>query len=123
MPMRRVNVVLESTGAVLARAEMADNPTTRMAGLLGRSGLEPGTGLILDPCRMIHTAFMRFSLDVVFIDRQLHVTRVARDVRPFRLAWGGWAAHYTLELAAGALGTTPVGPGARLLFQPADPDR
>jgi uncharacterized membrane protein (UPF0127 family) len=120
MPMRRVNVVIESTGAVLALAEMAESPTTRMAGLLGRSGLEPGTGLILDPCRMIHTAFMRFSLDVVFIDRQLHVTRAARDVRPFRLAWGGWAAHYTLELGAGALTTTPVEPGQRLFFQPVE---
>lgn len=107
-----------------------------MVGLLGRRGLDAGTGLILDPCRMIHTAFMRFSLDIVFIDRQLHVTRIARDVRPFRLAWGGWRAHYTLELAAGALGahdpeageptadgdlsSKALAPGARLFFSPID---
>lgn len=121
--MKRVRVVVESSGVVLAIAEMADGSSTRMKGLLGRSGLEPGTGMILDPCRMIHTAFMRFALDVVFIDRQLHVTRVARGVRPFRLAWGGWAAHYTLELAAGALASTPVDPGARLFFEPIDSDR
>lgn len=119
--MRRVRVVREADARLLAVAEMADGPMTRMVGLLGRASLPRGEGLILDPCRMVHTAFMRFPLDLVFIDAGLHVTRVARGVRPFRLAWGGWPARYTLELPAGALDETPVAAGARLRFEPFPP--
>jgi uncharacterized membrane protein (UPF0127 family) len=119
--MKQVRVVLDASGHVLAIADMADGPSTRMVGLLGRDSLDRGTGLILDPCRLIHTAFMRFAIDVVFVDRQLRVTRVARHVRPFRLAWGGWAAHYTLELAAGALDSLDITPGMLLRFEPITP--
>lgn len=120
--MRQVRVVIDASRHVLAVADMADGPTTRMAGLLGRDSLDRGAGLILEPCRLIHTAFMRFAIDVVFIDRQLRVTRVARRVRPFRLAWGGWAAHYTLELAAGALDAVTIDPGMQLRFEPSSTD-
>jgi uncharacterized membrane protein (UPF0127 family) len=116
--MRQVHVVIDASRHVLAVAEMADGPATRMVGLLGRDSLDRGAGLILDPCRLIHTAFMRFAIDAVFIDRQLRVTRVARHVRPFRLAWGGWAAHYTLELAAGALDDVAIASGMQLRFEP-----
>lgn len=119
--MRRLRVVRDEDGRLLAVAEMADRPMTRMVGLLGRVSLPRGEGLVLDPCRMVHTAFMRFPLDLVFIDAHLHVTRVARGVRPFRLAWGGWPARYTLELPAGALDETPVDAGARLRFEPFPP--
>jgi uncharacterized protein len=116
---RRVRVWIESSAEPLALAETADTAATRTHGLLGRDHLAPGDGLILDPCRLIHTCFMRFAIDVVFFDRRQRVTRVARDVRPFRFAWGGWSARVTLELPAGTLGRIPVAPGAQLRLEAA----
>ena len=115
--MARVRVWLEAPeSALLAVAETADTASTRAHGLLGRDSNDflPGDGLILDPCRLIHTFFMRMAIDVVFYDRRLRVTRVAREVRPFRFAWGGWSCRVTLELPAGTLARIPVRPGAQL---------
>jgi uncharacterized membrane protein (UPF0127 family) len=108
---------VEPAEALLALAETADTAASRTQGLLGRDGLAPGHGLILDPCRLIHTFFMRFAIDVVFVDRHQRVTRVARDVPPFRFAWGGWSARATLELPAGTLARVPVAPGAQLRLE------
>jgi uncharacterized membrane protein (UPF0127 family) len=114
----RTRVWVDSSTEPLALAEVADTAASRSHGLLGRDGLAPGDGLILDPCRLIHTFFMRFAIDVVFFDRHHRVTRVAREVRPFRFAWGGWSARVTLELPAGTLARIPVGSGAQLRFEP-----
>jgi uncharacterized protein len=115
--MARVRVWIESSAEPLALAETADTAATRTQGLLGRDSLAAGDGLILDPCRLIHTFFMRFAIDVVFFDRGQRVTRVARDVPPFRFAWGGWSARVTLELPAGTLRRIPVAPGAQLRLE------
>jgi uncharacterized protein len=116
-PVPHVRVWIEPSQDLLALAETADTAASRTHGLLGRDSLAPGHGLILDPCRLIHTFFMRFAIDVVFFDRRLRVTRVARNVRPFRFAWGGWSARVTLELPAGTLHRVPVGPGAQLRIE------
>jgi uncharacterized protein len=121
--MARVRVWLEvpghAPGTLLAEADTAETAATRSHGLLGRDAgsFPPGDGLILDPCRLIHTFFMRMAIDVVFYDRRLRVTRVAHRVRPFRFAWGGWAARVTLELPAGTLERVPVAPGAQLRIE------
>jgi uncharacterized membrane protein (UPF0127 family) len=119
----RVRIWMEpadSARQLIATAETADTPATRTRGLLGRDSLAPGDGLILEPCRLIHTFFMRFSIDVLFIDRHFRVTRVAHDVRPFRFAWGGWAARTTLELPAGTVAAlpAPLTRGMQLRFEP-----
>jgi len=81
----------------------ADTALSRMRGLLGRGRLEPGEALWIAPCAMIHTFFMRFSLDVVFLDAELRVLRVIERLRPWRVSpWVPWA-RSVLELEAGAL--------------------
>ena len=82
---------------------VADGPITRAVGLLGRSGMEPGEGLWIVPCPMIHTWFMRFSIDVLFLDRGLKVLKVLEDFRPWRLSPLVPSGHSVLELPAGAL--------------------
>ena len=96
-----VTLRIARTGAILARVEVAATSSTRRTGLLGRTGLEPGTGLLIRPCSMIHTWFMRFPIDAVFTDRGGTVVEIAEHVGPFRLAWGGWRARDTIELPAG----------------------
>jgi len=90
-----------------------------MRGLLGRDGLAPGDGLILTPCNMIHTCFMRFAIDAAFLDADGTVVRTADGLQPFRLAWGGRRARVTIELPAGALRQAGVRPGERLRIEPA----
>ena len=74
-----------------------------MKGLLGRRALSQDEGLLLEPASTIHTWFMRFPIDVVFLDRELRVLRVAESVRPWRFA-AKRGAKSVLELAAGAAG-------------------
>ena len=71
-----------------------------MKGLLGRSSLPPGEGLLLKPAGSVHTFFMRFPIDVVFLDRELHVVAVAPELRAWRTA-GRRGAKAALELPAG----------------------
>lgn len=95
----------------------ADQPASRARGLLGRDGLEPGEGLWIVPCAMIHTFFMRFSLDVVFLDKELRVVKAIEGLKPWRLSPWVWGAHSVLELAAGALGGQAQ-PGDRVEMRP-----
>lgn len=86
----------------------------RAIGLMGRARLAPGEGLLIRPCGDIHTFFMRFPLDVVFLDADDVVVRVVRGVGPWRLAFGGPGAHAVLEVAAGGVPAEAVAPGDRV---------
>jgi uncharacterized protein len=86
--------------AVCERCTLANRPHTRLRGLLGRRELPAGEGLLLRPTPSIHTWFMRFPIDAVFLDSDLRVIDVLADVGPWRLA-GRRGARAVLELAAG----------------------
>lgn len=98
----------------MAVAAVADRPLTRMIGLLGRRRLDPGEGLVITPCHTIHTWFMRFPIDVLFIDENGIVVRAVEALAPFRLASGRPRARTTIELPAGTLRRLAVGAGARV---------
>jgi uncharacterized membrane protein (UPF0127 family) len=103
----------------LAHAELADTSLRRMKGLLGRDGLDEGAGLVLTPCNSVHTWFMRFAIDVLFLDGKGTVLRAVRSMRPFQLAWGGLRAKTTIELPAGTIDAIDVRPGAQIRIEPA----
>jgi uncharacterized protein len=112
-------VVLERTGAVIFLAELADTPSSRRRGLLGRAGLEPDHGMLIRPCSSVHTWFMRFPIDVVFLDRDGIVLRIVARMGPWRLARGKNGAWQTLELAAGAGAAAGLRCGDRLILDEA----
>ena len=118
-PARRVRVSLVDGGRPVADADLADTALPRMIGLLGRNGLAPGDGLVLTPCNSIHTCFMRFAIDVVFLDRAGTVLRAVASLPPFRYAWGGLRAKTTIELPAGSLDILDIRPGAQIRIEPA----
>jgi uncharacterized membrane protein (UPF0127 family) len=94
-------ILNRTRGTVLCeRAEIADRPLRRMRGLLGRDALPAGDGLLLQPAPSIHSAFMRFEFDAVFLDRDLQVLKVSDRVPPWR-ARSARGARSVLELAAG----------------------
>jgi uncharacterized protein len=97
---------------------LADTPTARLRGLLGRRELPPGEGVLLRPSGAVHTCFMRFSIDVAFLDSDLVVVEVVHRLRPWRLA-ARRGARAVLELAAGEAERRRIGVGSRLAI--ADP--
>jgi uncharacterized membrane protein (UPF0127 family) len=93
-------IVNRTRGDALCVGELADGPLLRMRGLLGRSGLPAGEGILLTPAPSIHTAFMRFPIDALFLDRELRVIKIVEKLGPWRVASKA-RAHAVLELAAG----------------------
>lgn len=101
-----MKAVLTRDGTVLIeQVEPAGRLVDRMRGLLGRPSLGPGKALYLSPCNSIHTFFMQFSLDLVFLDKTFTVTRRADYVGPHRIVWGGTRAASVLEMESGWLKT------------------
>ena len=93
--------VSDETGRVVCeQCTVADRLLARARGLLGRSRLPAGEGLLLRPAPSIHTWFMRFPIDAVFLDRELRVLAVRRELGPGRMARAR-GARAVLELAAG----------------------
>jgi uncharacterized protein len=89
------------SGAVLCeRCVVADRPLARLRGLLGRKRLEPDEGLLVRPAGAVHTCFMRFAIDAVFLDSELRVVGVVPDLPPWRAA-ARRRARAVLELPAG----------------------
>ena len=95
-------------GEVLASVEVAQRPRQRVRGLLGRDVVEGG--MVLRPCRQVHTVGMRFPIDVAFCDRDGRVLRVA-TVPPWRLTRPVWRAGFVIEAAAGAFDRWRLRPG------------
>ena len=98
---------------VCQRCTIADGPVSRARGLLGRSGLEGGEGLLLKPTFSIHTFFMRFAIDVVFLDKSGSVVDVVRALKPWRAATR-MRARAVLELGAGEADRVGIRVGERL---------
>jgi uncharacterized membrane protein (UPF0127 family) len=95
--------------------EVADTPSTRNKGLLGRTGLPSGGGLWIVPCASVHTFFMKFPIDLVYIDRRKKVKKVRSRVGPWRLS-ACFFAHSILELPAGTVNNTQTRRGDQLDF-------
>ena len=101
-----------------SRLALADSPKTREKGLLGRDSLPSGEGLWIIPCQAIHMFFMRFAIDIVYIDRKKRVRKVRSNVAPWRISVC-FSAHSVLELPAGVVRETQTQQGDLLQISPA----
>lgn len=106
--------------AVLATdVRFATSFIERAVGLMGRKALPNGEALFfkgtnLLPCNSIQTCFMRFPLDVIFLDSSMKVRSVLRDVRPWRMTWPVIGAVTAIELTAGTLTASQIEIGDQL---------
>ncbi|HAA49358.1 MAG TPA: DUF192 domain-containing protein [Planctomycetaceae bacterium] len=92
------------TGTVLVDVlHVASTIWSRFCGLQLRRPLPPGHGMLLVPCRSIHTMFVRFAIDVLFLSEEGVVNEVRRDVRPWRVVVPRHPVHAVLEMAAGSV--------------------
>jgi uncharacterized membrane protein (UPF0127 family) len=106
-------IVNLTSGKCLCVSELADRPLRRMRGLIGREGLPAGEGLLVSPAPAIHTAFMRFPIDALFLDGNMRVVDIVERLRPWRVA-SKRRARAVLELAAGECARRGVEIGDRL---------
>ena len=103
-----------TSGRVVARTvELAVTSETRRRGLLGRDGLAPGHALLIAPCSSIHTWFMRFPIDVIYVTRDGVVLKTRAAIPAWRMS-AGWGAFAVVEMAAGAAAQAGVSAGDRL---------
>ena len=111
-----------SRGTVLAEhVAIANTLVSRLCGLLGTDTLPAQHGLLIEPCRQVHTYFMRYALDLVFLDGDRRVLHAVPDIAPGRVSPHVRGAGAVLELPAGTLAGTPVGRGDQLVVEPRTP--
>lgn len=90
---------------------MADTFRSRLTGLLGRSYLPRGWCLVLEPCRSVHTMFMRFNIDIAFLDKNRQVVQIIHNLAPFSFSGRVRKARLAVELPAGTLALTRTSVG------------
>ena len=102
---------------VATEGRLASSFVDRFLGLMGRKSLPEGEGLLLTKSASIHSFFMRFRFDAVFIDNDNRVVKIVPAMGTWRIAFGGRGAKHTLELPAGVAERTATVPGDTLLFE------
>lgn len=93
-------------GQVYTNSELADTFFSRFRGFMLRKKKDGSHLLIISRCSSIHTMFMFFPIDVFYLDRELNVLSVVRNISPFRFSKGPKKAYYTLEAVAGNIPDT-----------------
>jgi len=89
---------------------------SRARGLLGRKGLPPGEGLLIRPCKGVHTFLMKFPIDVVFLDKDNRVIAAVEHLRPHRITKVLLSAASVIELPAGTLHASGTAVGDLVLI-------
>lgn len=113
-----MKAVNQTRDVVLAeRVSEAATFFTRLRGLMFRGALEAGDGMRIDPCNSVHTCFMRFPIDVVFLDSERHVAAVINGMKPWRFSKLYRSSCEVLELPSGTLKRTGTVVGDRILLK------
>ena len=90
-----------ASGQCLAeRVELANTFLKRLCGLMFRRRLAPAEALWLRPCNGVHTFWMLFAIDVIFLDRELRIVKLVENMRPFRVTTPHLSAQSVLEAPA-----------------------
>jgi uncharacterized membrane protein (UPF0127 family) len=107
---------IDTGKTLVTKLKKADTFRTRFWGLLPSKSLPEGEGLLLTPCRSIHTFFMRFKIDVLYLDQYYGIVRVYREVSPWRILPSCKKTNHVLELPAGMISATETCKGHRIAF-------
>jgi len=95
-------------------AVIADTLSGRIKGLIGRKKLKGGEALVIKPCNSVHTFFMRFPIDLLFVDRQDRIVKIVQAIPPFRLSSISLGASYVIELPAGTINSSQTKVGDQI---------
>ena len=121
---RFVRIENQTRGTLIAdRCRVATSLADRAVGLLSTPEVLPGEGLLIERTQSIHMFFMRYAIDVVFVDRDGRVTRVVERLRPWRVVWWARGARDCIELRAGSLEGTGTAKGDQLAITEVEPEQ
>ena len=110
-----IRIINATRGCALAsNGRAADNYWTRLRGLIGARPLMPGEGLLISPCTSVHTHFMGFPIDVVYVDRDHQVVGIDARLAPWRFGRFYKRVRYVVELPAGTADAAGTRVGDRL---------
>ena len=114
-----MKIINKTRNTVLGKdVNIADSPFSRMKGLLGKREFSKGQALLIKPCNSIHTFFMRFSIDVLFLDRDSRVIKVINCFRPFRFSAIYFKAASAIELPCGTIQSSSTQEGDEISLTP-----
>ena len=95
----------------------ADNSFKRMKGLLGTKGLKASEAMLINPCNAIHTFFMKFPIDVLFVNKDNKVVKVITNMPSFRLSPICFTSQFVVELPVGTIQATHTVAGDQLVLE------
>lgn len=99
------------------QARLADSFMSRLVGLLKTPSLEQGQGLVITSCQQIHMFFMKYALDVIFIDKNNHVVGLVEHIKPGHVSPFYWSASKAIEVPAGTIQLTQTALGDHITIQ------
>ncbi|MDO9533910.1 MAG: DUF192 domain-containing protein [Bacillota bacterium] len=106
-----------SNNMILDEAEIADSFNLRLKGLLGRSSLAPGKGLIIRPCRSVHTMGMQFPIDIAFVDNEDRICHIIKNMRPYKISPCINKSSYIIEAPSGTFTSTSTAVGDKVKLE------
>ncbi|MFH1442005.1 MAG: DUF192 domain-containing protein [Candidatus Omnitrophota bacterium] len=113
-----MKIINNTKNTILAEeAYIADTVFTRVKGLLGKQSFDEGSALIIKPCNSIHTFFMRFTIDVVFVNSNNAVVKILPKIAPNKISGVYFKAYFAIELPAGTVEKTSTIIGDLLEFK------
>lgn len=116
--MKNKKLINQRNGYVIStQIGYADTWLSRLVGLLSESSLQKHEALWLRPCKSVHTIGMRFSIDVVFLDKHNRIRKLGESVKPFRFCKAAKGTHSVLEFPSGIIQSAGLQRGDRLLLQ------
>lgn len=115
MPTRIMNKTREQV--LTNSARLARSYWERLVGLMGKKHLYQGEGLIINPCSSVHTHFMRFSIDVIYVSKEHVIVGIDHALRPWQIGHFYRKVQYVIELSAGTAHETGAQVGDRLILE------
>ena len=104
MEIKHIKLInMKSNLVVCKKVKTANDFFARLKGLMFSRDLPDCDGLLITSCNSIHTFFMNYSLDIIFLDRNLKVIKILRNFKPWKMSWIYFRASQVLEMKAGSL--------------------
>lgn len=102
-----MKIINKSRNIILAKkAVLADTFLKRIKGLIGKESFSQGEALVIIPCKSIHSFFMRFPIEVVFLNKENKVIKIISPLKPYRLTGIYFSAYSCIEFPLGTLEET-----------------
>lgn len=113
-----MELYIEQTGKLIAsNVSLADTYFKRLKGLMFKETLKYDEGLLITPCNSIHMFFMKFPLDVLFVDKENNIVGMSKNIKPWRISKVFFKAHYVVELPTGTIERLKMSEGDTLFIR------